>query len=322
MWGGFKRFARMFGDLRYTYRDSRNSRFSRVGERPVLAYQFGFREFDKSLLVTGSSLIEDNTQNTYTQKVDTSFNPTTTLFMDGSYTRTITRSVRNNARNKNVDVSFPDVAISLEGLETWGFLSRMAKTSSLNGSFRRSRGRSGQLPPPQMPQPADEVWFDNETVRDDLTPLFSWSTNWNSGVNTTVSYNRSTTTDESRFNRTLSSTVTTSRDMRLNGRYSFSAPRGMSFLGKRLRFKSELTLSFDAQRGEDRSVESRVPEVGEATTTVRSHRKNLSVSPRATYNFSRKVQGSLNLGYSRAKDLQRDVTETTISVAVEAVISF
>jgi hypothetical protein len=55
---------------------------------------------------------------------------------------------------------------------------------------------------------------------------------------------------------------------------------------------------------------------------VRSHRKSLNVTPRATYNFSRKVQGSLDLRYTKTKDLRLDRTETVVGLAVEAVIKF
>ena len=37
---------------------------------------------------------------------------------------------------------------------------------------------------------------------------------------------------------------------------------------------------------------------------------------------SRKIQGSLDMSYGRVKDLQRERTETTISVAIEALIKF
>jgi hypothetical protein len=322
MWRGFQGFARMFGDIRYTYRDSRSSRFSRVGDRPGFGYQFGFEEFDKSLIVTGPNQIEDNTSVTFASKLDTSFQPSDALYLDGAYTRSVTRSSRNNTSNKTLEVTFPDLSVNLEGLEGTRLLQRLAKTSSINGAFRRQRSRSGALPPPGQYDPPGTNWFDNETVRDDFSPLLAWNTNWNSGLNTTISYDRSRTVDESTFNQTVSRTTTNTGEARLNGRYSFSAPRGISILGKRLRFRSDLTISFDASRGEDKTEEARIQESGETTTTVRSHRKDLRFAPRATYNFSRKIQGSLDVSYGRSKDLQRDRTETTVSVAVEALISF
>ncbi|HET9888680.1 MAG TPA: hypothetical protein VFR10_14320, partial [bacterium] len=152
---------------------------------------------------------------------------------------------------------------------------------------------------------------------------FSWTTAWNSGVNTTLSYNTSNGEDETQFNGVFSNVRTTSHALRLNGRYSFTAPRGIVFLGKRIRFRSDMTLNFDFDKGEDKVEEAlRNTVTGLSTTTVRSHRKNLSVKPRATYNFSKKLQGSLDIGYVRSKDLQRERTDTTISVALEALIKF
>jgi hypothetical protein len=212
--------------------------------------------------------------------------------------------------------------VNLDGLERLKILQRWAKTSSVNGSFRRQTSRNGTLPDPSNPAPRDQDWFDRESIRKDNSPLFSWATNWNSGVNTTLSVNKTQNIDESQFNQITSRTETTNRNLRLNGRYSFSAPQGFSFLGKRLRFRSDLTLSFDLERSSDKTQELRVDANGQATPTTRVDRRTMRVSPRATYNFSRKVTGSLDVGYSRAKDFQRDRTETTISVAVEAVIKF
>ncbi|HMB68121.1 MAG TPA: hypothetical protein VKU85_02380, partial [bacterium] len=323
LWNGFNKFARMFGDIRYSYRDNRSSRFSRVGDRPGFGYQFGFREFNRDLVVEGpTGLIEDNTSVSYSNKFDTSFSPSQSFYMDTSYGRTVTRSSRNNIRTKQFSVTFPDLSVNLEGLERWRLLQRWAKTSSLTGSFRRQVSRSGALPPLDEPASPDENWYDNEEIRRDFTPLFSWNTNWNSGVNTVVSMNRTRNLDESEFNDRVSRTLTTTNDLRLTGRYSFSAPRGITILGKKLRFKSDLTVSFDFSRGESKQQESSIQPDGTTTTTTRNHQKTLSVAPRATYNFSRKVQGSLDLGYSRAKNVQLDRTDTTIRVAIEAVIKF
>jgi hypothetical protein len=94
-------------------------------------------------------------------------------------------------------------------------------------------------------------------------------------------------------------------------------------LGRRIRFSSDLTLNLDLNRGENKTVESTTQlTTGQITTATRSHTKNLGITPRATYNFSRKLQGSLDISYQRRQDLQRDRTDTTISVALEALIQF
>jgi cell surface protein SprA len=159
-------------------------------------------------------------------------------------------------------------------------------------------------------------------VTKEFAPLFSWTTSWNSGINTTLSYNKSNGEDDTQFNNVFSTTESYTKSLRLNGRYSFSAPRGISILGKRIRFRSDMTLNFDFDRSEDKIVEAVNSVTGASTNTVRSHKKSLNIKPRATYNFSKKIQGSLDVGYSRTKDLQRERTDTTILVALEALIKF
>lgn len=312
-----------FGDIRYSYGDRRSSRYSRVGSRPDLLYQLGVESLEQDLLVQGANpgLVEDRTERSYVSKLDTTFQPTSSLFFDGSYARTITRNVVNDTRTKTEETTFPDLSVSLDGLERHGFLKRLAKTSTVNSSYRKSSRLSGKLPPLDQPLPEGTNWFDTRATSREFTPLAGWSTSWNSGVNTTVSYDRKTSEDEKNF-VVLTKTKTFGHGLRLNGRYSFSAPKGVSFLGKRLRFRSDMTLNFDFERTEDKVEEELRQPTGQTSTSTRSHQKTLAVKPRATYNFSRKIQGSLDVGYSRTKDLQRERTDTAISVAVEALIKF
>ncbi len=327
IYDGLTSLVHTIGDIRYSYSDRRSSRYSRVSDRPDLAYQFGLTGFDLDVIVPfagagASNLIEDNTEDAYSTKLDTSFEPTSTIYLDGSYSRNISKKTLRGTRNKTEDLTFPDISVTIEGLEDRLFLRRWTKSSSLNSAYRRQRRRSGKLPVPGAAVDSTANWYDTENVRKEFSPLLSWSTNWKSGLNTTVSLNRSTTVDESDFRSVLSSTETTSTGWRVNGRYSFSAPKGITILGRRLRFKSDLTLNFDVNGSEAKSVESSIPETGSVTTTVRSHQKSLGIEPRATYNFSRKIQGSVNFSYRRNQDLQRDRTDKTISLAFEAILKF
>ena len=277
------------GDIRASYGDRRTSRYGRVGERPDLLYQLGFEDFDKSLIEQGTNVnqLEDRTDNSYVTKIDTTIQPSSYLFLDGQYVRTISRQSQSGTRTKSDEVTFPDVSLSLDGLEKRFFLKKMAKTSSFNSSFRKLTRYSGRLPAINEVAPPEKTWYDSKDVKEEFSPLFSWSTSWNSGLNTTLSYNTSTGEDETQFNDVLSTTKTTAHALRLNGRYSFSAPRGISFLGKRIRFRSDMTLNFDFDRSEDKVEEFRQTSASFTPPIVRSHRKNLSVKPRATYNFSK-----------------------------------
>lgn len=309
----------LIGDIRYTYTDRTSSRFSRVRDRPGFGYQFGLEDFDLALIVprTATTLIEDNSADTYTSRLDTSFQPVSSMFLSVGWNRTLNRRVQAASRNKTDEMTWPDLSLNIDGLERRRPFSEWTKTSSLSSSYRRSTSRSGKLPPPNMPADPARPWYDNESVREEFSPLASWTAGWKSGVNTTVSHSRSTNTDETVTTFSDSKTVTTAKSYRISGRYGFSAPNGISLFGKRLRFRSDLTLNLDLERSEQKSVESNL-----SVTTTRRHEKNLSVKPRATYNFSRKIQGSLDMSYARSKDVTRDITETVVSVSLEALIKF
>lgn len=321
--------ARVFGavnDIRGSYTDRRSSRYSRVRDRPDLAYQFGLGRFDLGLIEpvagTTSNLIEDNTDVSWSSKLDTSVQPLSGIVADLGWTRTTARSILSGSRSKTDDVTWPDVSLALDGLERRGPLVKWAKTSSLNSAFRKNTRRNGRLPPLDEPLAPGVPWYDTESVRREWAPFLSWSTAWQSGLNTTISHNRSTTTEESEFNQVVSRSETESRAYRVTGRYNFQAAKGIWFLGKRLRFKSDLTLNVDIDRSEDLTRELELRPNGTSTSTVRSHRKAFSVKPRATYNFSRKVQGSMDVSYSKSKDIRLDRSETIVGVAFEALIKF
>ncbi|GJM43875.1 MAG: hypothetical protein DHS20C21_07170 [Gemmatimonadota bacterium] len=309
----------MFGDIRYTYTDRRSSRFSRVRDRPGYLYQFGLSSLDLGLIVprSGANLIEDNSTNTYDSRLDTSFQPASALFMSVAYQRSINRRSQNGSRNKTDNVTFPDVSLSLDGLENLALFRRWTKTTSLSSSYRKQVNRAGRLTAPGTELEPGRPWYDTEATDVDFSPLVSLTATTRSGLSATLAHNRSKGIDESITDFSSSRTEATSSGYRLTGRYGFSAPNGFSFFGKRIRFRSDLTLNLDIDRTEQKSVESNA-----TTTTTRSHRKTLSVKPRATYNFSRKVQGSLDISYGKSKDLQLDRTETVVSVALEALIKF
>jgi len=290
LWNGLVSFTHTFGDLRFSYRDDRRSSYSRVSDRPSLLYQLGVDTLDRSLLIPVSGpagLLEDNTGQTYSSTFDTSWQPTG----------------------------------NLEGLESRAFLKKLARTSALNSAYRRTIRQSGVLPGPND-APRVGNWYDLESVSHDFTPLAAWRATWNNGINTTFTVDRSKTTDSRENRGIVSSTITSASSYRLNGRYSFSAPRGISLLGRRIRFSSDLTLNLDVARGQNKVEESTTQANGQSVTNVRSNTKTMNVAPRATYNFSRKLQGSLDISYNRTQDLQRGRKDTIISVALEALIQF
>ena len=309
----------LFGDIRYTYKDQTSSRFGRVRDRPGLGYQFGVEDFDLASVVpgVGQSVIEDNSNDIYTSRLDTSFSPFSTTFLSIGWNRVTNRRLQTGSRTKTDDVTWPDLSLNVDGLETRRPFSIWTKTSSVSSSFRKSTSRSGRLP--QLGEFADpgRPWYDNQTVREEFSPFLSWNANWKTGVATTLSHNRSTTTDERVTGFSAARTVTENRSYRLSGRYGFSAPNGISLFGRRLRFRSDLTLNLDIERSTEKQVES-----SGGVSTERINKTNFSVKPRATYNFSRKIQGSMNIDYSRSNDIKSGITETIVSVSVEALIKF
>ncbi|MCA9753411.1 MAG: hypothetical protein KC591_14550, partial [Gemmatimonadetes bacterium] len=323
---GAVRMLHMFGDIRYSYSDRRNSAYSRVTDRPSLGYQFGFATLDRSKLqpgTPGAAVVNEATTGfDFTQKVDSSFQPASGIYFDGSWLRTVRKNSTFGQNSKSVDQTWPDVSANIDGLEKLRMLGGWAKTSSLNSSYRRTVRRSGDIPGPEDPPVEDDHWYDSENVQTDFSPLFGWNVNWESGLNTTLSHNRSRSLDDREFSGSTTRNETQTSNTQLTARYSFRAPQGIKLLGKRLRFQSDLTLNLDIARGLTESNTRTIREGIETSTVVGNSRRTFSVKPRATYNFSRTITGSLDLQYNRNSDLKTGRKETIVSVAVEALIKF
>ncbi|MFN8176458.1 MAG: cell surface protein SprA [bacterium] len=315
----------MLGDIRASYQDHRTSRYSRVRNRPSLGYQLGFESLDLGSIVpvsgTGANLIEDNTDRSWSSKIDSSLQPASGIVLDGAWTRAIARHDVSGSRSANDDVTWPDFSVSLDGLENRRPLSSWVKSSSVNSSYRKQTQLSGRLPALNQPPPPGP-WYDTKNVHTEYAPFLSWNAAWKSGINTTISHNRSTDVEQTEFDALRSQTETQSVSWRVSGKYSFSAPQGIRLLGKKLRFRSDLTLNVDIDRSEQTTKELEVRSTGETTSTVRAHTKAMSVKPHATYNFSRKVQGTMDITYSRNYDVRLDRTETIVGLALQALFKF
>jgi cell surface protein SprA len=269
-----------------------------------------------------TNILESSTDFNFSQKLDTTFQPTSDIYIDGSWLRTVNKRISTSRPTKTVDVTFPDLSLNLEGLEKSRLLSKWARTSSINSSYRRTIRRTGDLPRASDPPVTEDRWYDTETVQNEFSPFLAWTVNWQSGLNTTISHNRSSSVDDSEFNDQLTTNQTNTTSYRFTARYSFSAPQGISLLGKRLRFRSDLTLNFDVDRSETKTT-TKITRAGTVISdNLGSHRKTLSIKPRATYNFSRTIQGSLDISYARNNDLKSGRKETVITVALEALIKF
>jgi hypothetical protein len=143
--------------------------------------------------------------------------------------------------------------------------------------------------------------------------------NWRNGINSTLSYSH-----DSRVNATHGSkTELTSMNVSIDLKYTFAPGKGLRiplpFMSKQWKFKSTLDTAVDMSYARNSGLRYSslypMPEKLPGTNTLR-------VSPRMTYNFSRTLNGSLFVDYSRMYSEATNQTTTTVRVGVTAIFTF
>jgi hypothetical protein len=86
--------------------------------------------------------------------------------------------------------------------------------------------------------------------------------------------------------------------------------------GRTLRFKSSLTVSLDM------SYESRLETTPSSKNRVEKSTRQITVSPKASYSFSKSVTGSADARFDQTTDRQLGQTWRTISLSASVLIRF
>jgi hypothetical protein len=206
-----------------------------------------------------------------------------------------------NAKN----TVWPDVNLSWTGLEKYGPLKGLFKTSSATVGYRKTTRQSGQ-----------GKRVDSTDKNRSLTPAVVFT--WKNDVNTNLNMNLTRNTHEIRG----SFSETSSMSINMEFKYAFAAGKALKiplpFLrNKTLRssLNTSLALGYTRSGGKRSSLGSNILQSVPLRTTVR-------VSPRATYNFTRALNGGIFVDFQRQFSEATDQTITTTRVGIDATFTF
>ena len=281
------------------------SNYSRVPGRPDLEYQFG--------LNTGTSVIYDgkiyNTperiDETMNMNVDSGVQISRNIDVAGKFLTTRTKSTFRNSVSENVNTTWPDINMSWKGLEGFALLKPVAKSSSATVTYRktsRETRRAGKT----------------ETTAENLQFSPSLVMVWKNDMNTTANVRYSKNTTDTRG----SLSETTDWNITLDLRYSFAPGKGIKLPLPFLRNKElKSRLDTSVNMGYTRSSGRRFTR-GSSFFEPIPGRTSLRVAPRATYAFSRALNGSFFVEYARAFSEATNQTTTTVRVGLNATFTF
>lgn len=303
---------RDFEPVQFTYSNQRSSGYGRLtGYDAPTAYRFGFSmhpDFPDSsydvLRLEDSADISVSTSTRITR--DMKFDVKYQLRESHSINRTtVTTETWNYSQN------WPDVGLSLTGLEDWGLFggnpadrdAGWFKSSSVNFNYKHTKDVSNYTRTFYEPRRSTA-----------LTP--SWNMTFHSDLQLNLNGNWS------RDKQINSGVLTTARRFRVGAqiKHDFRAQRLLAKLGLyRAGSTPTINMTVDLSYSHNTSLRESPGSVFEAEPTGNSI---ISVQPRFSYQINRSLSGAFTANFSRNKNIGEDTHTTTFGIGLEADFVF
>ncbi|MBN1165154.1 MAG: hypothetical protein JXB45_11290 [Candidatus Krumholzibacteriota bacterium] len=287
------RFVGRIDPLHSTIKINENNNYKRLHDRADIAYRLGINKASGAVGPSGE--VEDTP---YYWKRDLRFMLNTgmdlTSNIDAVVRYSLSRSteIRGGTTNESDNITWPDVTLSVGGVEKWRLFGKYLKTSSLTIGYKKMTMLGAM----------------RERNSTQLTP--SWSVTWHNGLSVSLlfTYKRETTINK------LQEIWNKSWSTNLNFKYNIKTTRGFGvplplLNKKRIRFKSELRMVMDISYSVVESYD--IPPIN-----------SLSVAPSLSYQFSRSVTGNLNIRYSRSAGGITNIVNNEVGLHATAKFEF
>lgn len=292
VFGGILKLITSIKPLRASYK--KDKKFVRRGliERPSWMYLFGFVDNPRAETKrAGGFARSDNTIFTDDYLLDSGLQPSQNLDVRAAYSlRTqITRGSTDPTKLKTV--TFPDITVSLSGLETWPLFRALTRTVGFQFGYSERVDENGREDTGEL--------YKRETATN-YAPLFGLNLTFSNNIRGSVRYDKSSSISRNLRGEGQSDRQVNGSDnsLKVNFTYSFSAPQGLKLpLLKNLKFDSQLSLSLDLSIGGTKSES-----ITSGRKSVDADRKSITVEPKLTYQFSRAITGGLRARWNDSYD--------------------
>jgi hypothetical protein len=298
-------------DMNFSYLIVRNSKYKKLLGRPGLRFQLGIDPVAPENLVllssTGAARPTDEYTRTNSMNFSTEFRPIETLLLNTKYR--YNKKVRTYANSTTFDrtSTWPDITGNVSSGFYLGLFRGSVKSSAISFGYKGTSSSRGEGTSKET----------NRTRKSEWLPLVGWDATWANGVRTTFNIRHSRSQNDN-LTGTGSTQESRTSSISFSLRHSFSAPQGMyiPLAGRTLKFKSNLTLSFDV------NYESRLQTTPTADNRVDADSRKFGITPKASYSFSKSITGSANARFEQTTDRKLGQTWRTIGISVSVLIRF
>jgi hypothetical protein len=299
------------------------------GFRPDLIYQFGFKQNINDIPRYYQNTQDRNTiRNSYSMGTSLDLSKVTFSL---SMRRNDDTTFYGNARSYKRSVTWPELRVTFAGMEKWALWRKAMVSSNMTSTYSRA---------------IDKTWENQKALvsistKNSFSPLLSMNNRWKKNVGNSISFDYSSQKNDDvigqgrdTYNQTFKASSSLS--------YSFSAPKGFKInlwkLGKkRIKFNSDLSLQTQISytiRG-DRNLIPKNEVTAMWDLVSKSDKNNIdilgytsliheyTISPSATYNFTRSITGSASVDYSSTNDvIAKSNNHNRIAFSAAAEIKF
>ena len=290
-----RRFANLFRSIkpiRGSYLTDRKFTSQGLLQRPSWQYMFGIDQNVGVPIKDNNGLARPN-QSIYsdTYTLDSGLQPLRGLDVTSGYSlrKTVTHSSTDPVLANSV--TFPDISMTLSGMEKMPLFHSFASTVGMQSGFSKKVDENGR---------ADTGEIYTRTTSKQFAPLGAVSLTFKNNIRATVRYDLAlgltqNLRQEGQTNRNVNSTDGT---FKISLSYSFTAPQGMKlpFL-KMVKFNSQLSINIDVtiKNSESKSV-------SDGKTSIDALRSEFMVEPHMTYQFSKAITGGINASWDDSND--------------------
>jgi len=300
------------GALNGSYSRRGDSRISGLAGRPSLSYQFGFsRVPDVEKVSAGKTYGRDSRSMTDTYDLSTGMNLPYNIDLKVRCTYSYTAKVMAGNSVDTRDLTLPNVSLRWGGFKRIIPFRDMIKSSSVSFTYNRSIMEKGTK---------DFEQRLSKNVTDKFSPLLSWNASWKNGMNTTFDISKTESEVTDYFKEGGISGKTRSGNTSVNARisYIFSSQRGLSVpFWRRFNLSSNLNFSLDFRYSNSYRKFKRG-----ASWIGKTKQSEWSLSPRASYRFSRRFSGEAHVEIRNIKDKLRGTTRKVREVGITGEIRF
>jgi hypothetical protein len=265
---------------------SKDKNFRRAGllERPGLAYQFGFSDDPGVKVISDPQLANSDAGNLGRSYSFSSGAPIAKgMDLRFGYSFRYGRTQSASEPTFSSSQSYPDLTFNWSGLEKFKYIKKWVSSAAFQFSYAHKIDESGN-------QRTKEVNSRGEGTS--FSPLVGLNLKWKSGVTSNLRVDKTTTTGSDLRAAGGNQAVTKNDNLgvTVSSSYAFKAPQGIKFFFlKGLKFESNLSLGLDISY---RSGLTKTSVQGKEFNITRNT-VELSIAPRASYNFSSQINGGL-----------------------------